>query len=77
MKIEGEYLFDRELIFWTFLQGGLFLTVGCFAAYLLTMIWNDVPLSSLWRSVNKYFESSIGVEVQPLTLTTGQVVRIF
>lgn len=77
VKIEGEYLFDRELIFWTFLQGGLFLTVGCFAAYLLTMIWNDVPLSSLWRSVNKYFESSIGVEVQPLTLTTGQVVRIF
>ena len=74
VKIEGESLFDRELLFWTFLQGGVFIAIGAFAAYLLTMIWNNVPISSLWRSVNKYFESSIGVDVQPLTLTTGEIV---
>jgi len=74
IKIEGESLFDRELLFWTFFQGGIFIAIGAFAAYLLTMIWNNVPISSLWRSVNKYFESSIGVDVQPLTLTTGEVV---
>jgi len=74
IKIEGESLFDRELLFWTFFQGGIFIAIGAFAAYLLTMIWNNVPISSLWHSVNKYFESSIGVDVQPLTLTTGEVV---
>lgn len=75
VKIEGEYLFDRELLFWAFFQGGIFIAIGSFSAYILTMIWNNVPLSSLWRSVNKYFESSIGVSVQPLTLTTGAIVR--
>lgn len=74
VKIEGESLFDRELLFWTFLQGGIFIAIGAFGAYLLTMIWNDVPLSALWRSVDRYFEASIGVEVEPLTLTTGEVV---
>ena len=75
VKIEGEYLFDRELLFWAFCQGGIFISIGAFAAYLLTMIWENVPLSSLWRAVGKYFETSIGVNVQPLTLTTGEVVR--
>lgn len=74
VKIEGESLFDHELLLWAFLQGGIFIALGAFGAYLLTMIWNNVQLSSLWRSVNKYFESSIGVEVQPLTLTTGEMV---
>jgi sodium/potassium-transporting ATPase subunit alpha len=76
-KTEGELLIDGELLFWAFLQGGIFIAIGAFASYLLTMIWNNVPISSLWRSVNKYFESSIGVEVEPLTLTTGEVVTIF
>lgn len=74
VKIEGEYLFDRELLFWTFCQGGLFIAIGAFSAYLLTMIWEQVPLSSLWQSVDKYFDTSIGVQVQPLELTTGEVV---
>ena len=74
VKIEGESLFDRELLFWAFCQGGIFIAIGAFAAYLLTMIWENVPLSSLWRAVDKYFEKSIGVSVQPLTLTTGEGV---
>ena len=76
VKIEGEHLFDRELLFWAFCQGGIFIAIGAFAAYILTMIWENVPLSSLWRSVDKYFDTSIGVKVQPLTLTTGAVVII-
>lgn len=76
VKIEGEYLFDRELLFWAFCQGGIFIAIGAFSAYLLTMIWENVPLSSLWRGVDKYFEQSIGVNVEPLTLTTGEVVKL-
>ena len=76
IKIEGQSLFDGELIFWTFFQGGIFVALGAFSAYFLTMIWQEVPLSALWRSVNKYFESSIGVVVEPLTLTTGVTVII-
>lgn len=75
VKIEGEKLFDREMICWCFLQGGIFLAVGCFGAYILTFILDDVPLSSLWRGVTKYFETSIGIDVQDLTLTNGTVVR--
>lgn len=76
VKIEGEKLFDREMICWCFLQGGIFLAVGCFAAYILTFILNDVPLSSLWRGVNKYFETNIGEDVQDLTLINGTVVMM-
>lgn len=74
VKIEGEYLFDRELLFWAFCQGGIFIAFGAFSAYLLTMIWENVPLSALWRGVDTYFETKIGVQVQPLILTTGEVV---
>lgn len=76
VKLEGEKLFNQEMILWCFLQGGIFLSVGCFAAYILTMILNKVPLSSLWRGVNKYFETSLGVDVQDLTLTDGTVVSV-
>lgn len=77
VKIEGESLFDRELLFWSFLQGGVFIAAGAFAAYFLTMIWNNIPITSLLYSVNKYFESSTGDNIQPLTLTIGEVVTQF
>ncbi len=75
VPMEGEKLFNREMICWCFLQGGIFLAVGCFGAYLLSMILNDVPLSSLWHGVTKYFETSLGEDVQNLTLTDGTTVR--
>lgn len=68
---KGEGLMDAELVRWVYFQGGIIEAIGCFGAYIITFVMRDVPLSSLWRSTNKYFYNAS----ENLVLTTGAIAN--
>lgn len=55
-KDTGEVLIDADLLFWSYFQGGLIETVGCFGAYLLVLAWYSVPFSMLLGSAKTYWK---------------------
>ena len=63
----GEVLVDNDLLLWSYLQGGLIEAVGCFAGYLIALVWLHVPLGA---SSETYFKEG----APPLLLTNGQIV---
>lgn len=67
----GEVLVDNELLCWSYLQGGLIESAGCFGAYLAVLAWEGVPLRMLFRSAITFFKGSS----PPLLLTNGTMVR--
>ena len=51
----GEALVDKDMLLWAYLQGGVFITFGCFGAYLFQMYYENVPFKYLWNTANSYF----------------------
>lgn len=68
-KDTGEVLVDSDLLIWSYLQGGLIETVGCFGAYLLVFVWYRVPLNMLLGSAKTYWKPG----APNLTLTNGVI----
>lgn len=52
----GETLVDADLLFWCYFQGGIWLTIGAFGAYLFQMFEDGVPISMLYDSALTYFQ---------------------
>lgn len=63
----GEKLVDRDLVFWSFLEGGVIVALGAWGAYILALVAEGVPLDILYRSALIYFHENS----PPLTLTNG------
>lgn len=68
-KFTGETLIDRDMLLWTFLQGGVIEAAGCFSAYLIVLSLEHVPLGSLYGASLTYFKEG----APPLLLTNGTV----
>lgn len=52
----GESLVDSELLVWSYFQGGIFVTLGCFGAYLYQLFEQSVPFDMLYNSALTYFK---------------------
>ena len=52
----GEVLVDGDLILWAYLEGGLFVTLGCFLAYFCEFALRDIWPSQLVGAAKNYFQ---------------------
>jgi len=64
----GESLVDRELTLWVFLQGGVIIALGAWGAYVLALVYYNVPFDNLYQSALTYYME----DSPPLQLTTGR-----
>jgi sodium/potassium-transporting ATPase subunit alpha len=69
VKGTGEMLVDSDLIIWSYFQGGIIETIGCFASYLVVLWAEHVPFDMLYKSALTYWKTG----APPLTLTNGVV----
>lgn len=65
----GEVLVDTEMLVWAFLQGGIIMSAGAFAAYLTSLYVTGVDLRGIMNST-QYWQ----VNSPALRLVTGKIV---
>lgn len=67
----GEVLVDWDLLFWSYVQGGLIESAGCFGAYLIVLALANVPFDMLVGSAKTYWKEG----APPLRLTDGSIAN--
>jgi sodium/potassium-transporting ATPase subunit alpha len=67
----GEVLVDSDMVFWSYGQGGVIESLGCFAAYLIVLAWYKVPFGMLLGSAKIYWKEG----APPLRLTDGSIAN--
>lgn len=64
---DGEKLVDKDLVFWSFFEGGLIIAAGAWGAYILALVVAKVALDTIYRSDTTYWRN----DSPPLTLADG------
>lgn len=70
IKGTGEMLVDSDLVVWSYFQGGIIETIGCFASYLVVLWLNKAPFDDLYKSALTYWQDG----APPLTMSDGSIV---
>jgi hypothetical protein len=69
IKTRGNSLVDTEMLVWAFLQGGILMAVGAFAAYLTSLYVTGVDLRGIVHSTQYWQATS-----PPLRLRNGDMI---